>query len=197
MKKLMVIAAVAFAAVAAQAGQVRWSSTEFNGVGEGGVFSSELIADGAATGTLMMLTATAWNSYMDIYDTKGYAEMAAAIYNDYTAGTLSVSATGTSDAGKIVLGDGVNYSNGTSVYAALVYETKVGGVDYYIANLGDYTAKSAAKTVLDFATYELGAGTSGTENAITGWTAAAIPEPTSGLLLLLGMAGLALKRKVA
>ncbi len=29
------------------------------------------------------------------------------------------------------------------------------------------------------------------------WTAAAVPEPTSGLLLLLGMAGLALKRKIA
>ncbi len=29
------------------------------------------------------------------------------------------------------------------------------------------------------------------------WTAAAIPEPTSGLLLLLGVAGLALKRKRA
>ena len=30
-----------------------------------------------------------------------------------------------------------------------------------------------------------------------GWTAAAVPEPTSGLLMLLGMAGLALKRKRA
>ena len=30
-----------------------------------------------------------------------------------------------------------------------------------------------------------------------GWTSAAVPEPTSGLLMLLGMAGLALKRKRA
>ena len=35
-------------------------------------------------------------------------------------------------------------------------------------------------------------------NALTGgWTTASVPEPTSGLLLLLGMAGLALKRKRA
>ena len=35
-------------------------------------------------------------------------------------------------------------------------------------------------------------------NAQTAWTqTGAIPEPTSGLLLLLGMAGLALRRKQA
>jgi hypothetical protein len=34
-------------------------------------------------------------------------------------------------------------------------------------------------------------------NAQTAWTAVTVPEPTSGLLLLLGVAGLALKRKRA
>ena len=35
---------------------------------------------------------------------------------------------------------------------------------------------------------------SATQNAAN-WTTAAVPEPTSGLLLLLGVAGLALRRK--
>jgi len=38
-------------------------------------------------------------------------------------------------------------------------------------------------------------GNAGATESYGAWTAATIPEPTSGLLLLLGVAGLALKRK--
>ena len=43
-------------------------------------------------------------------------------------------------------------------------------------------------------TLTLGSSTGG---VATSWQAAAVPEPTSGLLMLLGMAGLALRRRRA
>ena len=41
------------------------------------------------------------------------------------------------------------------------------------------------------------AQTAGLPGAQNGWATAAVPEPTSAMLLLLGVAGLALKRKRA
>lgn len=201
MKKIMIgIVAVAMA-MAVQAGSVAWNSSTMYTVGEAGAFTSSEVANDAVTGTLFMLTYSAWESYFSIYDSDGYAKMAETIYGDYKSGALTSSATGKSLDGIVNLTDGVSYANRTDVYAALVYETKVGDVDYYIANLGDFTAATAKKTVYDMAAYELGSGISGTESPIAGWTAvgggSSVPEPTSALMLLVGLVGLALKRKVA
>ena len=57
----------------------------------------------------------------------------------------------------------------------------------------DWTFEAVKANVLaqKSSTAQIGFGSNGT------WTAAPVPEPTSGLLLLLGVAGLALKRKRA
>ena len=75
----------------------------------------------------------------------------------------------------------------------------VSGDDMYISKIAGKAAQSvgtasiafgnqasASKSVFGDATF-----------ASPGWYTTAVPEPTSGLLLLLGMAGLALKRKRA
>jgi len=78
-----------------------------------------------------------------------------------------------------------NFLSGTALgdyLAVVLYEN---GVDQAVRIFGnaDWTGDSVA--------FDSQAG-----GMVGGWTAAAIvPEPTSGLMLLLGLAGLALKRK--
>ena len=199
MKKLVFMLAAAVAVVA-NAGQVKWNSGEIFTAGEGGAFTTTAVGDDVVNGYLWMVAETVFNSYKDMYDDKGYAEMAKTIYADYKDKTGTADKSGASLAGSITLTDGKTYSNGTDVYAVLLYTMTQDGDDYYIANIGDYTAKTAAKTVYDMATYEIGGGLSGTTTAITGWTSLSsggAPEPTSGLLLLVGGAMLALRRKRA
>ena len=93
----------------------------------------------------------------------------------------------------MTLTDGVDtYGAGDELYAVILYTTKVDSDDYYMGNYGHMKLTSDQSDSLGSLALKMG----GTGSA-TAWSTAAVPEPTSGLLLLLGMAGLALKRKRA
>lgn len=62
---------------------------------------------------------------------------------------------------------------------------------YYIANMGKAVFEADSTVTRG----SMGTNLYGTGAALSWQTATAVPEPTSGLLVLLGMAGLALKRK--
>ena len=87
-----------------------------------------------------------------------------------------------------------NYGNGVDVTGYLVIfnaDTLANATQAYVTQ-----AETGTTTAIGGAAY-LGFGDQiGTQTAAN-WTTVAAPEPTSGLLLLLGVAGLALKRKRA
>jgi hypothetical protein len=66
-----------------------------------------------------------------------------------------------------------------------------GDLQFTSTVIADKVAAETGSTLLNF-----GNMATQTQNAAN-WTSAAVPEPTSGLLLLLGVAGLALRRKKA
>ena len=83
------------------------------------------------------------------------------------------------------------FAAGTTYDFYFVIEDTIGGKDW------TYTAEKSAKAQAS-STPSISFGNQTTRSTTGGgWTTAAVPEPTSGLLLLIGMAGLALKRKRA
>ena len=90
--------------------------------------------------------------------------------------------------------DSREFAKNDTAYAAMILKyTDAEKGDYYIANVASYTfVEEVDGEMKAFGTNQFA---DGANTALTGWTA--VPEPTSGLLVLLGMAGLALRRKRA
>ena len=191
MKKLLILAATVALAVGAHAAAVTWASgtIKYNG--------TSVAAKGNASLYILGTDAAAGNTYDSLISSLSadYAKAAAAIYNDALGGKYgSVKASGTTNKGAKTLGDGVDYSEGTSVYGLLVYTYNDGKADYVIANVGKTVVGPVDQQVTGMGTTLGGTAFGSTSIAFVSATSA-VPEPTSGLLILLGMAGLALKRK--
>ena len=194
MKKLMFTLAAVLAAGMIQAAQVTWNT----GTAVKGITSDSNPAFGSANAASGTLSLYVWLVNEATYNSTGIDK----IWDTYGAslGTATASVTGKSGAaGTNVKTTGLSFSTteDTPYYGLVLVgldTDKDGTLDYYIANKATANINSAGTdaTISNLAK-NLG-GTGGT--AITGWTAA-VPEPTSGMLLLLGMAGLALRRKRA
>ena len=191
MKKLMIACvAVAIAAVA-QAASINWtisnvySPSDSTTKAAAGSMSAWLFVTANSTDvtTIKTTTLAAVQAVLDGGDLTGLASLAAAHGTNASAGMFT-GATGLT-----------GFSSGSlTAFAVVVDSTELANAEnYFLASGGaektaTFTSATGAKPLAwgDQTSYTQGAGK---------WSA--VPEPTSGLLLLLGMAGLALKRKVA
>lgn len=191
MKKLMIACvAVAMAAVA-QAASINWTITNIYSPADSSAkiaansMSAWLFVTANSTDvtTIKTTTMAAVQAVLDSGDLTGLSTLAAAHASNTAAGTIG-GATGLT-----------GFSSGTlTAFALVIDSTDLATANNYFLVSDGATKDAVFTSATGVKMFGWGDQTSYTQGAGK-WSA--VPEPTSGLLLLLGMAGLALKRKVA
>ena len=198
MKKLMIAAAVASAALFANAANIRWGDSEVCGLdGETAVGANEVTQYAFYFGE----NDAAYTFMTGYADNNGIDAAMKYMYDNYKDGTLTIdgveydvqNAAGvkTDKDGAVMSANEAATSNTSQYFASIFeYDTDLDGkADYFMANVGEFDFKTKDKFVDGMATdWALDDG---------GMTWQSVPEPTSGLLLLIGVGALALRRRRA
>ena len=192
MKKLMIAAAVAMAAIASQAASIKWASgTMFAPADSKGTKSTEVKASGGSY-YVINVAESVYTSLIAM----DYATASAKIWETYGGSNLpetadkSIGVAGTATVTETLA------SGQTKDWAVAILTFKdTAGDLWYIAN----TAAAENTGTGSVTAGDLGVTWKGKDpGAIGSWTkVSAVPEPTSGLLLLLGIGAMALRRRRA
>lgn len=191
MKKMIIAASIVCAAAIVQAASVSWNS----GVVFGPSDSSGTLV--ASAGYKLADTATATMYLFSIADATSYAKVQAdgvwATYGEKLGDATASTSTLSSSKFSTLVTEG--HAASSTAYAAIIITYKDGdGKDWYLENLAQTTISDlgANATLNNLARYNGGLSSNG---QIASWSS--VPEPTSGLLMLVGLAGLALRRRRA
>ena len=185
MKKIMFAAAIVCAVVVAQAASIKWSSDVVNGVD-----TTKLNGNGDYSAAGGVLKGNSALTYVLTFFEEG---------TDTVAGSLSGSVP-------FVTGNVISKSGnltGLSLNTTYDYVLEITGTQNDLTGvIGDWDYSDATITYKDSGKFTTNkSGQSPFSNTPGAWTVAGavpvqdVPEPTSGLLIALGMAGLALRRK--
>ena len=182
MKKLIIVAIIAFAGLFANAAQVGWTNANLASY-NGDKYLMFVVGQNGATDVATITALLDEGKSVDAYSIGGGAVANGTASQSVGASSPVISATGTYTA-FMVLFDAATPVSGSTKYAVLQ------GASGYTKTIGESTASITflggnAASMISATTWKTFGGS------------APVPEPTGAMLMLLGMAGLALKRKRA
>ena len=187
MKKLIVTMAIAMTAVVASASQVKWSTTAIYKSG-----SDSVLMTGSTVYLINVADFTQQTILDAMVDGKTLSEV---------IGSKYVLTATTGEDGKVAATYGASgtYADNSSQTFFSVLANGDDSEVFFTANSTKTILGTGDTTVSGVMTKSKSAAFDGTSTTFAtggaGWYA--VPEPTSGLLMLLGMAGLALRRRRA
>ena len=194
MKKLLILAVVISATVCANAATVNWKVQGLQnktGVALSSGYSYVFTTKGDNATTIVALT-TALAAATDA--AKFQSALGGFTYMTSLSGAVTDGTQSVSDV--LLSASGLKaYTSNTKLFALIIdTDTITDATNWYVTELSNGVKTGGSDTALGSASFTV--ADTGSHTA-SNWTAVAVPEPTSGLLMLLGMASLALRRRRA
>lgn len=178
MKKLMIAAFAVMFGIAANAASVTWAMTSV---------ANSPDVNAAAGWAVYIIDASTFDAFAALDGDKvaAYAADNAVLAGVTTAGRGAPTVS--------IKGGDFAASESVSSYMVLFNNASAADATYYaFTATGSTTIPAGGQDMsIAFGTFDAATSTTG------GWTSTAVPEPTSGLLMLVGLAGLVLRRRRA